>query len=191
LQVGAALLLVGWAGTAVLQRNPTVTPLRPITAAVGLWLGIFALIAGVALLLTPRSVWYNRVVLVWVGLNTAAFGYTGAVMAGLLPSNFALYAYWHIWVAAAVVGFTVTGVALEDQGIEGQVYFTAAGLELSLLFLGLGAFGTLIPGLYLLLALVHPTPLLLDAFPADLSNGRVAAIQLGIYAAGLGLVLLA
>lgn len=90
-----------------------------------------------------------------------------------------------------MIGFAVTGAALEDRGIEGQVYFTAAGLELSLLFLGLGAFETLVPGLYVLLAFVHPTPLILDALPAELSNGRAAAVQLGIYAVGLGLVLLA
>lgn len=191
LRVGAVLLLLGWAGTAIIQRNPTSFPLDPVTMAVGLWVGVFALIAAVALVLTPQSVWYNRVILTWTVLNTAAFGYTGAVMAGLLSGTLAQYAYWHVWVATAVVGFAVTGAILEGEGIEGQVYFTAAGLELSLLFLGLGAFGTLVPGLYVLLAFVHPTPLILDAFPGQLSNGRAAAIQLGVYAVGLGLVLLA
>ena len=93
LRVGAGLLLIGWVGTAVIQRAPTISPLGPVRTAVGLWLVIFALIAGVAVTLTPRAVWYNRVVLVWVGLNTAAFGYTGAVMTGLLSGTLAQYAY--------------------------------------------------------------------------------------------------
>lgn len=61
---------------------------------------------------------------------------------------------------------------------------------MSLLFIGLGAFDELFPGLYLLLALVHPTPLALDALPRDLGPGPAAVIQLSLYALGLGLVLL-
>ncbi|MFB6117882.1 hypothetical protein [Halosegnis sp.] len=187
---GAALLTIGWGGTALLLRSSSVAPFDPIVTAVGGWLAVFALIAGIAVGLCPRWVWYNRVVATWVGLNAAAFGYTAAAAAGLLPADLVQYAFWHVWVLAAVVGFAVTGAVLEGEDTAGQLYFTAAGLELSLLFLGLGAFGTLVPGLYLLLAFVHPTPLALDALPGDLSPGRTAAVQLGVYALGLGVVFL-
>ena len=60
---------------------------------------------------------------------------------------------------------------------------------MSLLFIGLGAFTELVPGLYLLLAFVHPTPLALDAYPGDLGAAPDAAVQLALYATGLGLVL--
>lgn len=190
LALGSALLALGWGGTAALLRFPGSAPGNPIDLAVGLWLLIFGTIAAVALLACPSHVRFNRVTLAWTGLNSAAFAYTLAAVGGLLPAGLIQYAYWHVWVLVAVVGFAVTGALLEDEGITGQLYFTAAGLELSLLFLGLGAFGTLLPGLYLLLAFVHPTPLALDALSLDLTPGRTAAVQLGTYAVGLGLVFL-
>jgi hypothetical protein len=182
--------MLGWLVTGIIRREPTVSPLGPVETAVGLWLVVFALIAVVAVTLTCRAVWYNRIILLWVGLNSVAFVYTGAAIAGLLSGSLVQYAYWHVWVATAVVGFAGTGVALEGEGIGGQVYFTAAGLELSLLFLGFGAFEVLVPGLYALLAFVHPVPLVLDALPRELTSGHTAVIQLGVYTLGLGAVLL-
>jgi hypothetical protein len=125
----------------------------------------------------------------WGVSKAVALAVTAAAV-GILPSGLVVYAYWHVWVVVAVVGFATTGALLERSGSSGQHYFTAAGLEVSLPFIGLGAFDLMLPGLYLLLAFVHPTPLALDAAPFDLGPAPDAAIQLALYATGLGIVLL-
>lgn len=185
LVLGAVMLAAGWALTGAVVSFSESLPVSPTVAAVGLW----AVIGAVALTQTPDYVRFSRPLLLWAVLNTVAFLVTGAAVFGYLPAGLVVYAYWHVWVLVAVVGFAATGALLERSGPSGQHYFTAAGLEVSLLFIGLGAFAELVPGLYLLLAFVHPTPLALDAYLGDLGAGPDAAIQLALYATGLGLVL--
>ena len=189
LGLGAFALATGWALTEAIVSFPGAVPVSPTTAAVGLWAVLFAAVGAVALTQTPDYVRSSRPLLLWAVLNTVAFLVTGAAVLGYLPAGLVVYAYWHVWVLVSVVGFAGTGVLLERSGPSGQHYFTAAGLEVSLLFIGNGAFAELVPGLYLLLAFVHPTPLALDAYPGDLGAGPDAAIQLALYATGLGLVL--
>jgi hypothetical protein len=189
LGLGAVALAVGWGLTeAIVSFRPSL-PVSLAAAAVGLWVGLFALVTVVALTQCPDYVRFSGPLLLWGVLNILAFLVTGAAVLGYLPVGLVVYTYWHVWVLVSVVGFAGTGVLLERSGPSGQHYFTAAGLEVSLLFIGLGAFTELVPGLYLLLAFVHPTPLALDAYPGDLGAGPDAAVQLSLYAAGLGLVL--
>lgn len=190
LGTGAALLVAGWGGTAILIRNPTLAPADPALSALGLWLGLFALVAAVAVTQCPAGVTFSRPVLVWVGLNTIGFLAAGAAVAGLLPPGLRRYAFWHVWVAGAVVGFLVTGELLRRAGAAWQVYHTAAVIEVTLLAVGLVSFGSLLPGLYLVLGAVHPVPLALDALDPDLGPLPLAAVQVGAYAAALGFVLL-
>ena len=186
----AAMLALGWAATEAVASFPAVVPGDPILAVVGLWVGLFAVVTVGALTQTPDYVRFSGPLLLWGVLNAVALAVTVSAALGILPSGLVVYAYWHVWVLVAVVGFATTGALLERSGSSGQHYFTAAGLEVSLLFIGLGAFELLLPGLYLLLAFVHPTPLALDASPFDPGAGPDAAIQLGLYATGLGIVLL-
>lgn len=191
LGLGAALLFVGWGVTELVVARPGVLPGSPAVTAVALWFAMFLGIGVVGLTQCPDYVRFSGPLVVWGALNAAAFVYAGAAALGYLPPGLTVYAYWHVWVLAAVVGFAATGALLERSGSSGQHYFTAAGLEISLLFIGLGAFSEIVPGLYLLLALVHPTPLALDAYPGDLGPGPAAVIQLALYAVGLGVVLVA
>ena len=163
LGLGAFALATGWALTEAIVSFPGAVPVSPTTAAVGLWAVLFAAVTAVALTQSPDYVRSSRPLLLWAVLNAVAFLVVGAAVLGYLPAGLVVYAYWHVWVLVAVVGFAATGVLLERSGPSGQHYFTAAGLEVSLLFIGLGAFTELVPGLYLLLAFVHPTPLALDA----------------------------
>ena len=189
LGLGAVALAVGWGLTeAIVTFRPSL-PVSLAAAAVGLWVGLFALVTVVALTQCPDYVRFSGPLLLWGVLNILAFLVTGAAVLGYLPVGLVVYTYWHVWVLVSVVGFAGTGVLLERSGPSGQHYFTAAGLEVSLLFIGLGAFTELVPGLYLLLAFVHPTPLALDAYPRDLGAGPAAAVQLSLYATGLGIVL--
>ena len=101
---------------------------------------------------------------------------------------FALAAGWAL--TEAIVSFpSAVPVSPTTAAVGLRAVLFAAGLEVSLLFIGIGAFAELVSGLYLLLAFVHPTPLALDAYPGDLGAGPDAAVQLSLYAAGLGLVL--
>lgn len=188
LAVGAAMLVAGWAGTALLFRQPTLVA-EPQLTITGLWAFIFIAIAVIALFAAPRHMSVNPATLMWTGLNIIGLGVTLSAIVGVLPPELTQYAYWHVWVLIAVIGFAATGTLLEREDLNGQVYFTAAGLELSILFIGLGALEVLIPGLYLLLAFVHPVPLVLDSLPNEPSPGRKAAIQLGSYTLGLSVIL--
>lgn len=180
LQLGAALLVVGWAGTGTLTEFVDTGPLGPIEAVIALWVGLFGLIAAVAVTWCPRRVVLSKPILVWVGLNTVGFAVTGAATAGILPGGLVQYAYWHVWVATAVVGFAATGELLRRNGVDGRVYYTAAAAELGLLVVGLLAFELLRPYQYLLLAVVHASPLLLDGLDRGLGR-RLVDIQIGVY----------
>jgi len=190
LGLGAALLAVGWGGTAFLTRNPTLAPADPALTALALWLGLFGLVAVAALAACPSRVTFSRPVLSWVGLNALGFLAVGAAVAGLVPLELQRYAFWHVWVAGAVVGFTATGELLRRAGGGWLVYHTAAAVELSLLVLGVVAFEALLPGLYLVLAAVHPVPLALDALDLDLGRAPTAGIQVALYLVALVAVLL-
>jgi hypothetical protein len=177
---GAGILFLGWGATELAVTRAGVVPGDPFVALTVFWGALFLFFGVVTLTQCPDYVRTSQPLAVWGVLNAAGLLYTGAAVTGLLPAGFAQYAYWHVWVLVAVVGFGATGALLERSGSSGQHYFTAAGLEVSLLFIGLGAFD----------ALVHPTPLALDALPRDLGPGPAAVIQLSLYALGLGLVLL-
>lgn len=180
LQLGSALLLVGWIGTGMLTEFVGTGPFGPIGTVIALWVGLFGLIGAVAVTRCPRHVVFSKPILVWVGLNTFGFAVTWAAWSGLLPGGLVQYAYWHVWVATAVIGFAVTGELLRRNGIDGRVYYTAAAAELGLLIVGLLAFELLRPHQYLLLAVVHASPLLLDSFDLDLGR-RIVDLQAGIY----------
>ena len=181
LGIGAGLLVAGWGGTALFTRAPGLAPAGPAIASVGLWLVLFVLVAAVAVTQCPRHVTFSRPILVWVSLNVVAFCYTGAALAGLLPASLAQYAYWHIWLAAGVVGFTATGVLLRRAGASGSVYLVAAVTELWMLVAGLVSFETLVPGLYLLVAVVHPMPLAIDALDSDFGDWPTTVAQVTVY----------
>lgn len=189
--VGGASLFVGWAGTQLAVARPGLVPGDPLVGVTALWFALFAVVGAVTVTQCPDYVRFSRPLFVWGLLNAVAFVVAGLAALGSLPPGLVTYAFWHVWVLIAVVGFAATGALLERSGASGQHYFTASGLEVSLLFIGFGAYGEIVPGSYLLLAFVHPTPLLLDALPDDVDPGPAAVVQLGLYALGLGLVLVA
>lgn len=186
----AVALFGGWAGTQVAVTHPGLVPGNPLFTVTGLWIALFGLVALVVFTQSPDYVRLSGPLVVWGVLNTAAFTFTVLALFGNLPDSWFVYAFWHVWVFIAAIGFAATGVLLERSGASGQHYFTAAGLEVSLLFIGLALYSEIVPGSYLLLAFVHPTPLFLDALSSDIDPARAAGIQLGLYALGLGIVLL-
>lgn len=185
------MLFVGWGGTQLARARPDLIPGDPLAGVTVLWFGLFALIVLAVGTQCPDYVRFSQPVFIWGVLNTAAFAFTALAIQGALPSGWVTYAFWHVWVLVAVIGFAATGALLERSGASGQHYFTASGLEVSLLFIGLGAYGEIVPGSYLLLAFVHPTPLLLDVLPTDIGPGLASLIQLSLYSLGLGIVLVA
>lgn len=182
---GSVLLFVGWTGTALFLRVPTAAPADPVVSSLGLWVGLFVLVATVALTQCPRRVTFSRPILVWVALNTLGFGYVAGALAGLVPTAYARFAYWHVWVGAGVLGFLATGELLRRAGVLTPVYYVAAVVELWILIVGLVSFETLVPGLYLLLAVVHPMPLALDALDPDVGDWLVSVAQVSVYTVAL------
>jgi hypothetical protein len=190
LGLGAGLLFVGWGGTALFARVPGLAVIDPRAATVALWLALFGLIAAVALVACPEEVTFSRPILVWVGLNGLGFLLTGTALVGLVPGWLSPYAYWHVWVAGAVVGFLATGTLLRRAGSPAGRYYVAAVVELWILTVGLVAFETLVPGLYLVLAVVHPTPLALDALDLDATAWSQTVAQVAVYTVALLAVIL-
>ena len=115
LGLGAVMLAVGGALTEAVVSFSESLPVSPTVAAVGLW----AVIGAVALTQTPGYVRFSRPLLLWAVLDTLAFLVTGVALFGYLPAELVVYAYWHVWVLVAVVGFAATGALLERSGPSG------------------------------------------------------------------------
>jgi len=114
----------------------------------------------------------------------------GAAVAGVLPVGVRRYAYWHVWVAGSAVGFVFTGATLRDTSFVWRVCLIAALTEVVLLVIAFVEFGFLLPGLYVILAVTHATPLVLDGV-VQLPTVRFAVpAQVLLYAVAFALLFL-
>ena len=159
LLAGAVAGLFGWGGTQVLAWTapPSSAPLAAALWAV-LMLGFVAL----TVFHGPDTVRFSGPMLGWGTVNGAATALTVAGLAGLVPPGIA---FWTAWVAAAAVGYGWTGALLVRAGDteRGQSYLVTGVLALAVLAVGTLSFTLVAPVAFLLLAMLHAVPLVLDA----------------------------
>jgi hypothetical protein len=141
---GFAEGVLGWGLSWVLAQNPGLAPLGLIPSIVFLWVALTGGIVFVGVTYTAPTVRRNRVWLVWGGLNVAATGVNLIAVAGLLPVDLLVYAYWQPWFVVLGVGYLVTaGYNRENPQIRRQerlVYALAGVAALGVLVASLGPF---------------------------------------------------
>lgn len=136
--------VLGWGLSWVFSQAPGLAPFGTIPTIVGTWVLLTAGIVLVGVTYTSPTVRRNRVWLVWGGLNTAATAVNIAAIAGMLPGELLVYAYWHPWLAAIGIGYLVTGLYNwgnpQIRRQERLVYIATGTATLGLL---VGSFGPL------------------------------------------------
>jgi len=181
LALGAVLGVVGWGTTQTLTWWPSLA-VSPAAVVVGVWLALAVGTAALCLSQCAPGILRTRPVLVW--------GITGAVamtvtVGGLLGYVASTVAYWQVWAGACTVGYLVTGLLFVHATDDDLLYAVAGVAAFVLLVVGTVAFDALAPVRYLLLGMVHATPLVLGAYGPRRGWSR-AAVLLVAFVAVLG-----
>lgn len=141
---GFAEGVLGWGLSWFLAQNPGLAPLGLVPSIVLLWVVLTGGIVFVGVTYTAPTVRRNRVWLVWGALNVAATAVNLLALAGLLPADLVVYAYWQPWFVVLGVGYLVTaGYNWESPQIRRQerlVYALAGVAALGVLVASLGPF---------------------------------------------------
>ena len=159
LLAGATAGLVGWSGTQAIAWLDQ--PNGPLLAT-ALWTVLIGGFIGLTVLHAPDDVRFSDVMFGWGTANGTAMAITIVGLAGFLPEQIA---FWVAWVAAAAVGYALTGALLLRSGAtaRGQGYLGVALVAVAVLALGALRFERLAPVAFLLLATLHAVPLAVDA----------------------------
>jgi hypothetical protein len=102
--------VLGWGLSWLFSQYPALAPLGVVQSIVLTWVLLTAGILFVGVTYTAPTVRRNRVWVVWGGLNVAATAVNVAALAGVVPPDLAVYAYWHPWLAVMGVGYLVTAL---------------------------------------------------------------------------------
>lgn len=171
---GGGLLLVGflegvlgWGLSMLFVRAPGLAPLGLVPSVVLTWVVLTGGIVFVGLRYAAPSVRYNRVWVVWGGLNLAATGINLLALADLLPGELVVYAYWQPWFVVFGIGYLVTAVldpASPQIRREERVVYAASGLAaFGLLAVSTGPLaGFVIGNVFVLGALLQLAPIGFD-----------------------------
>jgi hypothetical protein len=142
--------VLGWGLSWLFSRNPGLAPIGLAESIVFTWALLTAGILFVGVTYTAPTVRRNRVWVVWGGLNVAATTVNVAALAGPLPADITVYAYWHPWLAVMGVGYLVTGLYnWESPQIRNQerlVYAATGVVTLGLLAASLGPLTAFVTG---------------------------------------------
>ncbi len=160
---GFAEGVLGWGLSWLFQQNPGLAPFGLVTSIVLLWVVLTAGIVFVGVTYTAPTVRRNRVWLVWGALNVAATAVNLLALAGVLPADVVVYAYWQPWFAVLGVGYLVTALYnWESPQIRRQervVYALAGVAALGVLVASFGPFTGVVGEVFLLGALLQLVPI--------------------------------
>jgi hypothetical protein len=160
---GFAEGVLGWGLSWLFQQNPGLAPFGLVTSIVLLWVVLTAGIVFVGVTYTAPTVRRNRVWLVWGGLNVAATAVNLLALAGVLPADVVVYAYWQPWFAVFGVGYLVTALYnWESPQIRRQervVYALAGVAALGVLVASFGPFTGVVGEVFLLGAVLQLVPI--------------------------------
>jgi hypothetical protein len=142
--------VIGWGLSWLFASNPGLAPIGLVESIVLTWALLTVGIIFVGVTYTAPTVRRNRVWLVWGGLNVAATTTNVAALAGALPAELAVYAYWHPWFAVMGIGYLVTGLYnWESPQIRQQerlVYAATGVVTLGLLAASVGPLTAFVTG---------------------------------------------
>jgi len=184
LLAGATAGLLGWGATQVLAWA---APPSAAFLATALWVVLLAAFSGVTVFHGPADTRFSDAMFAWGAVNGTAMALTVGALVGVVPERLG---FWTAWAAASMLGYVGTGALLVRAGAtdRGQGYLASGVVALGVLLLGVVAFDALAPVAFLVLAVLHVVPLVLDATKTLSPLGRgtfLAASVAGLVGAAL------
>lgn len=156
--------VLGWGLSWLFVQYPVLAPLGTVPSIVLLWVFLTAGIVFVGVTYTAPTVRRNRVWLVWGSLNVAATAVNVVALAGLLPPDLVVYAYWQPWFVVLGVGYLATAfdnlASPQIRRQERVVYALAGVAALGALVAGLGPLtGAVVGNVFLIGAVLQLVPI--------------------------------
>jgi hypothetical protein len=177
LAIGAVAGAIGWAGTALVDRRPTIAletlGLDALEAVVGLWILLTLGMVVLGLTVASRAVRLSPPLWLWSVLVAGAIAVDVAAVEGMIAREHLQYALWHPWLGVFAIGYGVTAAVATDRNRPAYALASvAAAFALVLAFVFTARIEHYA---FTLLGALHVGPLLADAYASPAITGHSGA----------------